>query len=143
MRVLIVGAAGSLGRQLAPQLAERGHEVICFDLQRVAGSPYRWVHGDVLVPHALAEAAQGCEALVHIVAWHGIHLRYKTRRDFWELNVDGAFNAFEAEDEAALVADPGSVLRKYYPGAAALDTFASGERAAQLRPAWYALGDDG
>src|SRR5919108_814080 len=96
MRVLIVGAAGSLGRQLAPQLAERGHEVICFDLQRVAGSPYRWVHGDILVPHALAEAAAGCEALVHIVAWHGIHLRHRTRRDFWELNVDGAFNAFQA-----------------------------------------------
>ncbi len=37
MRVLIVGAAGSLGRQLAPHLAERGHEVIRFDLQRPAG----------------------------------------------------------------------------------------------------------
>ena len=96
MRILIVGAAGSLGRQLVPELAERGHEVICFDRRRVQDSPYRWVLGDILVPHALAEAAQGCEALVHIPAWHGIHLRHRSRRDFWELNVDGAFNAFQA-----------------------------------------------
>jgi hypothetical protein len=99
MRVLIVGAAGSLGRQLAPALAERGHEVVCFDLKRAEGRPYQeyqWVLGDVLVPHALAEAARGCDALVHIPAWHGIHLRHRTRRDFWDLNVDGAFNAFQA-----------------------------------------------
>ena len=96
MRVLIVGAAGSLGRQLAPELAERGHEVVCCDLRTVEGSPYRWVVGDIRVPHVLAEAAEGCQALVHIPAWHGIHLRYRSRRDFWELNVDGAFNAFQA-----------------------------------------------
>ena len=96
MRILIVGAAGSLGRQLAPELVERGHEVICFDLKSVEGSPYRWVIGDIRAPHALAEAAEGCEALVHIPAWHGIHLRHRSRRDFWELNVDGAFNAFQA-----------------------------------------------
>ncbi len=96
MRVLIVGAAGSLGRQLAPELGERGHEVVCFDLMRVEASPYRWVLGDIRVPHALAEAAEGCDALIHIPAWHGIHLRHRSRRDFWELNVDGTFNAFQA-----------------------------------------------
>ena len=99
MRILIIGAAGSLGRQLAPHLGARGHEVVCFDLQRPAGEPppgCRWVVGDLLEPHALAEAAEGCDALVHIPAWHGIHLRHRTRRDFWTLNVDGAFNAFQA-----------------------------------------------
>lgn len=96
MRVLIVGAGGSLGRQLANQLAEHEHEVICFDVRRVEGSPHRWVTGDIRVPHQLDEAAEGCQALVHIPAWHGIHLRHKTRREFWELNVDGAFNAFQA-----------------------------------------------
>jgi UDP-glucose 4-epimerase len=96
MRVLIVGAAGSLGRQLAPELAERGHEVVCFDLKRVEPSPYHWILGDIRAPHALAEAAEGCEALIHIPAWHGIHIRHRSRRDFWELNVDGAFNAFQA-----------------------------------------------
>src|SRR5215210_5841737 len=96
MRVLIVGAAGSLGRQLAPELADRGHEVVCCDLKPVAGSPYQWVLGDIREPHVLAEAAEGCDGLVHIPAWHGIHLRHRSRRDFWELNVDGAFNAFQA-----------------------------------------------
>lgn len=96
MRILIIGAAGSLGRQLAPELADHGHEVVCFDLRHVEGSPYRWVTGDVRAPQALAEAAEGCAVLVHIPAWHGIHLTYRSRREFWELNVDGAFNAFQA-----------------------------------------------
>ncbi len=99
MRILVVGAAGSLGRQLAPDLAVHGHEVVCFDLQRAPGEPpphCRWITGDLLEPQALAEAAEGCDALVHIPAWHGIHLRHRTRRDFWTLNVDGAFNAFKA-----------------------------------------------
>ena len=96
MRVLIVGAAGSLGRQLVPELSEHGHDVLCFDVRRTEGSPHRWILGDIRVPHHLAEAAEGCEAVVHIPAWHGIHNRFKSRRDFWELNVDGAFNAFEA-----------------------------------------------
>ncbi len=96
MHVLIVGAAGSLGRQLATELHTNGHEVVCFDLKRVDGSPHRWVTGDLLAPHMVTEAAHGCDALIHIPAWHGIHLRYKSPRDFWELNVDGAFNAFQA-----------------------------------------------
>ena len=96
MRVLIVGAAGSLGRQLAPELTGHGHEVVCFDLKPLEGTPYRWIAGDARVPQEMVEAAQACEAVAHLPAWHGIHLRHRSRRDFWELNVDGAFNAFEA-----------------------------------------------
>jgi uronate dehydrogenase len=89
MRVLIVGAAGSLGRQLAPELTGHGHEVVCFDLKPLEGTPYRWIAGDARVPQELAEAARECEAAAHLPAWHGIHLRHRSRRDFWELNVDG------------------------------------------------------
>jgi UDP-glucose 4-epimerase len=96
MRVLITGAAGSLGRQLAAELTEHDHEVVCFDLKRVEGTPYRWITGDVRVPLAVTEAAEGCQAVAHLPAWHGIHVRHKSRREFWELNVDGAFNAFQA-----------------------------------------------
>jgi nucleoside-diphosphate-sugar epimerase len=70
--------------------------VVCFDLKPMEGTPCRWVIGDVRVPEAVTEAAQGCQAIAHLPAWHGIHLRHRSRRDFWELNVDGAFNAFEA-----------------------------------------------
>jgi nucleoside-diphosphate-sugar epimerase len=41
-------------------------------------------------------AARECEAVAHLPAWHGIRLRHRSRRDFWELNVDRALNAFEA-----------------------------------------------
>ena len=63
----LLGAAGSLGRQLAPELVEHGHEVVCFDLKPMEGTPYRWLIGDVRVPEAVGrkvtvtvqEATQG------------------------------------------------------------------------------------
>src|SRR5690242_7896117 len=100
MRVLSAGAAGSLGRQSARKLAEHSREPICFDLKRVDGTPYRWVLGDVRVPQAVTEAAEGCLAVAHLPAWHGIHVRHKSRREFWELNVDGAFNVVQAAKTA-------------------------------------------
>jgi nucleoside-diphosphate-sugar epimerase len=38
----------------------------------------------------------GVDVLVHTPAWHGIHLRERSERDFWELNVDGMFNVLQA-----------------------------------------------
>ena len=34
--------------------------------------------------------------VVHTPAWHGIHLRERLERDFWEVNVDGTFNVLQA-----------------------------------------------
>ncbi len=36
------------------------------------------------------------DLIVHTPAWHGIHLRERSEGDFWDLNVDGTFNMFQA-----------------------------------------------
>jgi len=50
----------------------------------------------------LERAAQGCDLVLHLPAWHGIHWREKTEIDFWRLNVDGAFWMFQAAVAASI-----------------------------------------
>jgi hypothetical protein len=50
----------------------------------------------------LERAAQGCDLVLHLPAWHGIHWREKTEIDFWRLNVDGAFWMFQAAVAAGI-----------------------------------------
>lgn len=104
MRVLITGAGGNIGRGVIPRLIARGHEVVLSDLNRLpdaepyAGHPFHQV--DVQHGFGLERAAEGCDAILHTPAWHGIHWQQKTEADFWRLNVDGAFWAFQAARSA-------------------------------------------
>src|SRR5215216_2158819 len=72
MKVFVAGATGALGRQLVPQLAARGHEVVGMtrsaskqDLVRSLGA--RPVVADALDPDAVAEAVASAEpeVIVH------------------------------------------------------------------------------
>jgi nucleoside-diphosphate-sugar epimerase len=46
----------------------------------------------------LTEIFRGCEGIVHITAWHGIHESRgeKNSYDFFDLNVRGTFEVFGA-----------------------------------------------
>jgi nucleoside-diphosphate-sugar epimerase len=46
----------------------------------------------------LTEIFRGCDCIVHIAAWHGIHESRGTKNayDFFDLNVRGTFEVFEA-----------------------------------------------
>jgi UDP-glucose 4-epimerase len=71
MRVLVTGGQGSIGRDLVPALLERGHEVVVLD--RAVGPlnahpRLRCVHGPVENAAAVADAAAGAQAVVHL-AW--------------------------------------------------------------------------
>jgi len=57
-----------------------------------------YFEASILDREALQTAMQDCRMVVHIAAWHGIH-EYRGERDayeFWDLNVTGTFNVFEA-----------------------------------------------
>ena len=101
MRVLVTGAGGTLGRALAPMLAEAGHEPVLLDIQAVEG-PYEAVVGDVRKAEDVRAAAQGAELVVHTAAIHGIHLATHSPRDFYDLNLTGTLNVWEAAMEAGV-----------------------------------------
>jgi hypothetical protein len=80
---------------VVPRLVAAGHEVVLSDLTKIETElPFHQV--DVQSGFGLERAAEGCDLLIHTPAWHGIHWNQKTEADFWRLNVDGTFWAFQA-----------------------------------------------
>ncbi len=94
MRVLITGASGNLATGLAERVAGR-HELRLADLVPME-TTHEFVQVDVRQAEQYVGAAEGVDLIVHTPAWHGIHLRSRSEREFWELNVDGTFNLFQA-----------------------------------------------
>ncbi len=94
MRILITGASGNLAQGLIDRVAAR-HELRLADIVPIETS-HTFVQVDVRQPQQYVDAAEGMDLIVHTPAWHGIHLRGHSELEFWELNVDGTFNLFQA-----------------------------------------------
>ncbi len=104
MNALLTGGSGDLGEALAGRLAARNDTAIRFDVQPPRDSHGTFVRGSILDRDALAAAVRGVDCVVHIAAWHGIHEHTgsKDAYDFWELNVRGTFEVFEAAARAGV-----------------------------------------
>ncbi len=94
MRVLITGAGGNLAGGLI-ELLEGRHELRLSDVEPMT-TPHDFVQADVRRREQLMPAAQGIDVIVHTPAWHGIHRSSRSESEFWDLNVDGTFNMFQA-----------------------------------------------
>ena len=105
MRILITGAASNTGRGLIGRLAKK-HKLVLTELNVLpdeklfAGHEFHQI--DIQAGIGLERAAAGCDVLIHTPAWHGIHLPLKTDVDYWRLNIDGTFFAFEAARQAGV-----------------------------------------
>lgn len=95
MRVLVTGAAGTLGTALLPRLAAAGHELVALDMRHGSG-PARWTVADLRDADAVGRAADGVDIVVHTAALHGIHLARHSPREFYDLNLTGTFNVWQA-----------------------------------------------
>ncbi|MBX3100401.1 MAG: NAD(P)-dependent oxidoreductase [Salinibacterium sp.] len=95
-KILVTGAGGTIGRGLVSPLEAAGHELVVTDL----AAPYRVV--DVRDGAGLDAAAEGCDLLIHLPAWHGIHRAVRSDEEFWQLNVQGTFRALEAAQRAGI-----------------------------------------
>jgi nucleoside-diphosphate-sugar epimerase len=106
MKVLLTGGSGDLGQTLVPLLLDRGHMPAILDV-RAPRDPRQgaiFIHGSILDRSNLTELFGGCDCVVHIAAWHGIHESRGSKNpyDFFDLNVRGTFEVFEAAVSAGI-----------------------------------------
>ena len=89
MKVLLTGGSGNLGQALVPRLLDKGDTPLLLDVR---------------APPPLNQGAVFCDCIVHIAAWHGIHedRGEKDAYDFFDLNVRGTFEVFEAAASAGI-----------------------------------------
>src|SRR3954462_7782323 len=99
MKVLLTGGSGDLGQTLVPMLVSRGEVPVILDVRAPHDSKCGvFIQGSILDREKLSEAFRGCDCIVHIAAWPGIHEArgVKSAYDFFDLNVRGTFEVFEA-----------------------------------------------
>lgn len=96
MNVLVTGASGMFGKAVAQALLDRGDDVTVFQ-RRPSGLDCREVLGDITDPRAVAAAADGATAIVHLAARVS---PVGSRRDFEAVNVGGSANVLAAAREA-------------------------------------------
>jgi nucleoside-diphosphate-sugar epimerase len=104
MRIAITGAAGNLGQAVGPRLVEAGHDVLLSDRVPPSESSAgpRFFAADVVTGEGLDKALADRDLLVHLPAWHGIHVADHSDDEFWSLNVEGTRNTLEAAARAGV-----------------------------------------
>jgi UDP-glucose 4-epimerase len=102
MRILVTGGSGFIGSHVVERLLAAGHRPRIFD---VRPSPYpldprvEVALGDLLDERAVAHAAAGCEAIVHLAASADVGIVAKEPRAAEELNARGTLHVLEAARE--------------------------------------------
>ena len=97
-KVLVTGGAGVAGRETARQLLAAGFSVRLAD---VSAPPKdlpecEFVRCDTRSPQDADAAVSGCDAVVHLAAWHCAHNPPVSDPTIFAVNVDGTFHIFEA-----------------------------------------------
>lgn len=106
MRILITGGAGFLGAWIIRRLSVRGHDIRIFDIAdnralvaAIAGAraaeTCEWRCGDIANPDHVREAAQDCEAIIHLAGILTPACKADPIRGA-EINLIGTLNVFEA-----------------------------------------------
>ena len=105
MKVFITGGSGDLGLLLARDLVQRGDLSVRMDIRPPLNPQHgKFILGSILDRNILSESLSDIDYVVHVAAWHGIHLvtGQKNPYDFWDLNVTGTFNVFQAAAEKGI-----------------------------------------
>jgi NAD+-dependent farnesol dehydrogenase len=102
VKVLLTGATGFLGKNVARQLAARGHalRILARETSDLRGLPagVEMARGDVTLADSLHDAARGCDAVLHMAAL--VKNWVPDRAQFDAVNVSGFRNALAAAERA-------------------------------------------
>lgn len=99
MKVLVTGASGNAGQAVCRQLVDEGFQVRRCD---VAPPPnddlatVEFLRCDTRTDSDVRTAMAGCDAVIHLAAWHCAHNPPVSDATIFAVNVDGTFNVFEA-----------------------------------------------
>ncbi len=98
MKIFLTGGSGDLGRVLAYLLQKRGDTALRFDVRQPSDFFGQFIDGSILDREDLSKNLSDVDCIIHIAAWHGYHefTRQKNVYNFWDLNVTGTFNVFQA-----------------------------------------------
>lgn len=105
-KVLVTGASGVAGQATCRLLLEQGFEVRMAD---VGAPPAAFVgvdyqRCDTRTPADCLRAVAGCDAIVHLAAWHCAHNPPVSDETIWAVNIGGTFNVLQACREAKIKA---------------------------------------
>jgi nucleoside-diphosphate-sugar epimerase len=92
LKVLVTGGGGFLGSPICRQLAALGHEVIAYQRRPAAhleAAGIRSEQGDITDPDRLADAAAGCDSVIHTAGKAGV---WGDAREYHRVNVLGTDN---------------------------------------------------
>jgi UDP-glucose 4-epimerase len=106
-RVLVTGAAGFIGSHQCRRLVAEGLEVVGLDdlsdgaVSNLADVPeMRFVEGDLREPDAVADAARGCSAVIHLGAKRSVPRSMEHPGLTTDVNVRGTLNVLLAARDA-------------------------------------------
>jgi dTDP-glucose 4,6-dehydratase len=109
MRVLVTGGAGFIGSHFAKRLRAAGEQVLVLDKLTYSGNPanlegagVELVVGDICDPVAVAEAADGVDAIVNFAAETHVDRSILGSPDVVQTNVVGAFVLLEQARTAGI-----------------------------------------
>lgn len=93
--ILVTGATGFIGSQLAARLVAEGEQVrvLARDLSRVTVSGVEAVRGDLGDPASLATALQGVDRVYHCASWITYTAPWER---VWQVNVQGTAHLLDA-----------------------------------------------
>jgi nucleoside-diphosphate-sugar epimerase len=102
VKVLVTGTGSLLLGGIASELVRRGDDVVC--LQRrpstfVGHQNAHQVLADICDADAVAQAAQGCDAIIHGAARVGI---VGSQKEFYDTNVTGTKNILQAAEQHSI-----------------------------------------
>ena len=90
MKIMITGARGNFASALIAPLLGEGHELVLFDLEPMnPPDDCIAVQADIRDGAAVSHAMQGCDAVIHSIAYHNYSRDFRNYDDFYSVNVTG------------------------------------------------------